>query len=40
MDVTEDLSRRLIRLPLWVGLDRSQVEFVIDGVAKSVTQCT
>jgi len=38
MDVTTDLSSRLIRLPLWVGLKPSEVEFVIASVTESLTQ--
>jgi dTDP-4-amino-4,6-dideoxygalactose transaminase len=30
LDVTEDLSARLIRLPLWSGLTNAQVEFTIE----------
>jgi dTDP-4-amino-4,6-dideoxygalactose transaminase len=39
MDMTTSLSSRLIRLPLWVGLNPSQVEFVIRSVTDSLTQC-
>ena len=38
MDVTTDLSSRLIRLPLWIGLKPSEVEFVIASVTESLTQ--
>lgn len=30
LDVTEDLSARLVRLPLWAGMSSEQVEFVIE----------
>ncbi len=32
MDVTDSFSSRLVRLPLWPGMSRSQVDFVIDSV--------
>jgi dTDP-4-amino-4,6-dideoxygalactose transaminase len=32
MDVTDDVSARLLRLPLWVGMRDDQVERVIDAV--------
>ena len=38
MDVTTDLSSRLIRLPIWVGLQPSEVEAVIASVAELLTQ--
>jgi len=38
MDVTTDLSSRLIRLPLWVGLKPQDMEFVIASVTESLTQ--
>jgi len=38
MDVTTDLSGRLIRLPLWVGLKVSDIEFVVASVSESLTQ--
>ena len=38
MDVTTSLSSRLIRLPLWIGLNPSEMEFVIASVAESLTQ--
>ena len=38
MDVTTSLSGRLIRLPLWIGLNSSEIEFVIASVAESLTQ--
>ena len=38
MDVTTDLSSRLIRLPLWVGLKPPDMEFVIAAVTESLTQ--
>jgi dTDP-4-amino-4,6-dideoxygalactose transaminase len=38
MDVTTDLSNRLIRLPLWVGLTPSEVEMVIEGVTESLVE--
>jgi dTDP-4-amino-4,6-dideoxygalactose transaminase len=36
MDATTDLSSRLIRLPLWIGLKTSEIEMVIAGVTESV----
>ena len=38
MDVTTSVSSRLIRLPLWIGLSPSEMEFVIASVAASLTQ--
>ena len=38
MDVTVDLSGRLIRLPIWVGLQPSEVDRVIGSVTESVMQ--
>jgi dTDP-4-amino-4,6-dideoxygalactose transaminase len=38
MDVTMSLSSRLIRLPLWIGLNPSDVDFVIASVTESLTQ--
>lgn len=38
MDVTEDCSSRLIRLPLWLGLSPQQVAFVMTQVTQSVLQ--
>jgi dTDP-4-amino-4,6-dideoxygalactose transaminase len=38
MDVTTDLSSRLIRLPLWIGLKSSDIEFVVASVTESLTQ--
>jgi dTDP-4-amino-4,6-dideoxygalactose transaminase len=38
MDVTTSVSSRLIRLPLWIGLNPSEMEFVIASVAESLTQ--
>jgi dTDP-4-amino-4,6-dideoxygalactose transaminase len=35
--VTDDVSERLIRLPLWAGLTERQVGHVIDSVAETVT---
>lgn len=32
MEVTDDLSARLLRLPLWVGMEHTQVERVVDEV--------
>jgi dTDP-4-amino-4,6-dideoxygalactose transaminase len=36
MDVTSDLSSRLVRLPIWVGLEAADIETVIAAVATSV----
>jgi dTDP-4-amino-4,6-dideoxygalactose transaminase len=38
MDVTMSVSSRLIRLPLWVDLKSSDIEFVVASVTESVTQ--
>ena len=38
MDVTDEYSRRLIRLPLWVGLSPEQIAFVTAQVAESLMQ--
>ena len=38
MDITDDASRRLIRLPLWFGLSPDQIAFVVDQVAESLMQ--
>ena len=38
MEVTTDLSSRLIRLPLWVGLKSSDIEFVVASVTESLMQ--
>lgn len=38
MDVTTSLSSRLIRLPLWIGLNSAEIEFVMASVSESVTQ--
>jgi dTDP-4-amino-4,6-dideoxygalactose transaminase len=32
LDVTTDLSARLVRLPLWVGLDDAQIDRVVEAV--------
>ena len=32
LDVTTDLSARLVRLPLWVGIDHAQIDRVIETV--------
>jgi dTDP-4-amino-4,6-dideoxygalactose transaminase len=37
MDVTDDCSGRLIRLPLWVGMGRAAVEQVVDALVASVS---
>lgn len=37
MRVTDDVSSRLIRLPLWTGMTRLEVEQVIDSVHKAVS---
>jgi dTDP-4-amino-4,6-dideoxygalactose transaminase len=37
MTVTDDCSSRLVRLPLWVGLEEAQVESVVRCVAETVT---
>lgn len=36
LEVTDELSERLIRLPMWVGLDESQQKRIVDVIAKSV----
>jgi dTDP-4-amino-4,6-dideoxygalactose transaminase len=38
MDVTTDLSSRLIRLPLWVGLQPADVDLVVGSVSASLMQ--
>jgi dTDP-4-amino-4,6-dideoxygalactose transaminase len=38
MDVSTSVSSRLIRLPIWIGLHPSEMEFVIASVAESLTQ--
>ena len=38
MDVTMDLSSRLIRLPIWVGLQPSDVDRVVGSVSESLMQ--
>jgi dTDP-4-amino-4,6-dideoxygalactose transaminase len=38
MDVSTSVSSRLIRLPIWIGLNPSEMEFVIASVAESLTQ--
>ena len=40
MDVTVDCSWRLIRLPLWVGMQAEQVSYVLTQLADSVMQHT
>jgi dTDP-4-amino-4,6-dideoxygalactose transaminase len=36
MDVTDDLSRRLIRLPLWVGMGPADTDAVMEGLTESL----
>jgi dTDP-4-amino-4,6-dideoxygalactose transaminase len=36
LDVTESAARRLVRLPLWVGMPLSDVERVVDAVRESL----
>ena len=36
LGVTEDVSERLVRLPLWVGMGRSEVGRVVDAVRRSL----
>ncbi len=38
MAVTDDASRRLIRLPLWIGMDQAAVETVAAGLAATLVQ--
>jgi dTDP-4-amino-4,6-dideoxygalactose transaminase len=38
MDVTSDLSSRLVRLPIWVGLRTADIETVIAAVTASLAQ--
>ena len=38
IDVTMSVSSRLMRLPLWIGLNPSEMEFVISSVTESLTQ--
>lgn len=35
LPVTEDVSARLLRLPLWVGMDDAQVDHVVDSVRRA-----
>ena len=37
MSVTNDVSSRLVRLPLWAGMSSEQVERVIDAVAEAIS---
>jgi dTDP-4-amino-4,6-dideoxygalactose transaminase len=39
MQVTDDVSRRLIRLPLWVGMTDAQVATVLDRVSGLILAC-
>jgi dTDP-4-amino-4,6-dideoxygalactose transaminase len=34
--VTHDISERLVRLPLWSGMEDAQVELVIEAVKEAV----
>ena len=36
MKTTDDVADRLIRLPLWVGMDQNDVEHVADVVARGL----
>jgi dTDP-4-amino-4,6-dideoxygalactose transaminase len=36
MDVTDDLSRRLLRLPLWPGMTEEQVDRVVSALAETL----
>ncbi|MEQ1575659.1 MAG: dTDP-4-amino-4,6-dideoxygalactose transaminase, partial [Vicinamibacterales bacterium] len=38
MDVTDDVSRRLIRLPLWIGMSEDDVAEVVNCVANAVAK--
>jgi dTDP-4-amino-4,6-dideoxygalactose transaminase len=38
MTVTEDAAARLVRLPLWVGMESGQVDRVVDEVARFVSR--
>jgi dTDP-4-amino-4,6-dideoxygalactose transaminase len=38
MSVTEDVSARLVRLPLWIGMEESHVDRVVDAVARCLTR--
>lgn len=38
MEVTVDLASRLIRLPIWVGLETSDVDRVVSSITESLTQ--
>jgi dTDP-4-amino-4,6-dideoxygalactose transaminase len=38
LPVAEDVSGRLVRLPLWVGMSNEQVDHVIDAVYRVVTR--
>jgi dTDP-4-amino-4,6-dideoxygalactose transaminase len=36
MEITETLSERLIRLPLWIGLDQSQQDRVVNALTQAI----
>jgi dTDP-4-amino-4,6-dideoxygalactose transaminase len=36
MAVTEDVADRLVRLPLWSGIDESQIHQVVEALARSL----
>ena len=38
LKVTNDLSERLVRLPLWVGIPAEDQEFVVDCLEKAIEQ--
>ena len=38
LSLTESLSDRLIRLPLWVGLDQGQQDKVVDSLTKAIVR--
>jgi dTDP-4-amino-4,6-dideoxygalactose transaminase len=37
LPITQEIADRLIRLPLWVGMSREEVQFVVTAVRKAVT---
>jgi dTDP-4-amino-4,6-dideoxygalactose transaminase len=39
LDVTDNLSERLVRLPLWVGLTEEQQDRMLDTLKIAVNNC-
>ena len=40
LEVTDDVSERLVRLPLWVGMTQGDVERVADAVRRCLASMT